>query len=102
MSAMSRKPTLAPRGKGWLGLIGGQAFFQVGDQVFGVLEADIEAHDRPCLLAPGRGASPIRVCGDGEAFEPAPAIADPKMPQPVDQLRPLGIASAGKLEREKT
>ena len=49
---------------------------QIGDEVVGVLQADMQAHQRPAVIMLGCGADGIGLCRDGEAFESAPAVAD--------------------------
>src|SRR3546814_5868734 len=51
-----------------------QRLFDIGDQVGGVLEPDLEAHEGAVMIR--RAERAMRVGGGRQAFEAAPAIAD--------------------------
>src|SRR3546814_2124812 len=60
-----------------------QRLFDIGDQVGGVLEPDLEAHEGAVMIR--RAERAMRVGGGRQAFEAAPAIADPEQIERVDK-----------------
>ena len=72
---------------------------EVGDQIVGILEADVEPDERALPFAAGRGAH--RVGRDRQALEAAPAVADAEQLEPVDQPRPRRRVAAVQDEGEE-
>ena len=62
-----------------------KAAFEIGDQIAGILEPDMEAHRRSARRPFGRGAVGRAIEQDGQALEAAPGCAHAEQRQLVDE-----------------
>src|SRR5262249_49015248 len=60
-----------------------EPFVQIGQQVVGILEADVQPNDRPRVRPLGRGAAYPRIDRSNQALGSAPAGADAEVPHAV-------------------
>src|SRR5688572_33021482 len=77
-----------------------EALRQVGDEVLGILEPDVQPDQRPARPR-ADAARLVDVVRHDEALEAAPAVAEREALEVVDERGELRVAAVGELHAEK-
>src|SRR6185312_16313939 len=82
------------------GLHARESGIDVGDEIVGILEPGMEAHERPFVLEALRGA--LEVAGDRQALVSAPGIAQPEMMEAVEEGGHRGLLHRLEFDAEQS